>query len=255
MAEINFRLDGKVVMVTGAGRGIGKGIATACAGAGADIVLISRTAEEIEATAAEVEAQRQQALPLVLDICDLAAQDQTVAQAVDHFGRIDVLVNNAATNVYRDFVDVPEEEFDTIVGTNLKALFFISQKVARQMIAAGAGGKIINIVSAMALVGGEKRAVYCASKGGVLQLTKTMAIELADHNIQVNAIAPTFIRTALNEEAFADEEFYGEIIRRIPAHHVRKVEDVAAALVYLASPAADFVTGHCLSVDGGYVAW
>ena len=255
MPEINFRLDGKVLMVTGAGRGIGKATAIACAQAGADLVLISRTREQLDDTAAQVQQAGREALIQVFDLCDLSAHADAVAEAVRHFGRIDVLVNNAATNVYRDFIDVPEEEFDTIISTNLKALFFISQAVARKMIELGNGGKIINIVSAMALDGGEKRAVYCATKGGVLQLSKTMAIELAEHNIQVNAIAPTFIRTELNAEAFADEDFYSEIIRRIPAHHVGEVEDVAGAVVYLASPAADFVTGHCLSVDGGYVAW
>lgn len=255
MAEINFRLDNKVVMVTGGGRGIGKGIATACAQAGADLALISRTGHELEETARQVREAGRQALVLPLDIRDLPGQDRAVERTLDCFGRLDVLVNNAAVQVYREFMEVPEEEFDTIVDTNLKALFFLSQVVARQMVAAGNGGKIINIVSAMALVGGEKRAVYCATKGGVLQLTKVMAIELAEHNIQVNAIAPTFIRTQLSEEAFRDEEFHSEVIRRIPVHHVGEVEDVAAAVTYLASAAADFVTGHCLSVDGGYVAW
>jgi len=255
MPEISFRLDGKVVMITGAGRGIGKRIATASAQAGADVVILDILADESEATAIEVRDYGRQALVIAADITDQAARNQAVEQTLAHFGQIDVLVNNAAINVYRKFVDVPEEEYDKIMAVDLKAAFFLSQKVAQTMIEAGKGGKIINITSAMALVGGELRAVYCACKGGLLQLTKVMAIELAEHNIQVNAIAPTFIRTQLNVEAFSDEEFYSEIIRRIPAHHTGEVEDVAAAVVYLASPAADFVTGHCLSVDGGYVAW
>jgi len=255
VAEISFRLDNKVVMVSGGARGIGQGIALASAQAGAHLALLDILTDELEATAAELQELGYQVLPKNVELCDLAALDEAVAQTVDRFRRIDVLVNCAGTNVYRQFIDVPEEEYDKIMAVNLKAAFFLSQKVARSMIEAGGGGKIINICSAMALVGGEMRAVYCTSKGGLLQLTKVMAIELADHDIQVNAIAPTFIRTQLNIEAFQDEEFYSEIIRRIPAHHTGEVEDVAGAVVYLASPAADFVTGHCLSVDGGYVAW
>jgi 2-deoxy-D-gluconate 3-dehydrogenase len=169
-------------------------------------------------------------------------------------GRIDGLVNCAGTNVYRLALEVPEDEWDLIMGVNLKGLFFVSQAVAREMVERKTKGRIVNISSTSGLRGGDYRAVYCASKGGVIQLTRTMAIELGPLGISVNAVAPTFTATEINKEMLEDPERKAQILSSIPAGRLGRPIDTAAAIVFLLSEAADFINGAILAVDGGRLA-
>ena len=250
----DFSLTDQKAVVTGSSMGIGRGIALALAHAGADVVVTSRTAERAEPVAAEIRQMGREALALALEVTSLDSIDAMVEATLERFGRIDILVNNAGINIPEEALEVTEEHWDCVLDTNLKGLFFCSQRVGRVMITQGRG-KIINVASQMGLVGGELRAAYCSSKGGVVQLTKVLAIEWSRHGVNVNAVAPTFIRTPLTEPMFEDEEFYQEVLSKIPLGRIGEVEDVVGAVVFLASPAADLITGHTLLVDGGWVAW
>jgi 2-deoxy-D-gluconate 3-dehydrogenase len=250
----DFSLTDQIAVVTGASMGIGRGIALALAHAGADVVVTSRAVERAEPVAAEIRQMGRQALPLALEVLSLDSIDAMVEATLERFDRIDILVNSAGINIPEPALEVTEEHWDTVLDTNLKGLFFCSQRVGRVMMDQGRG-KIINIASQMGLVGGNLRAAYCSSKGGVVQLTKVLAIEWSRHGVNVNAVAPTFIRTPLTEPMFRDEAFYQEVLSKIPLGRIGEVEDVAGAVVFLASSAADLVTGHTLLVDGGWVAW
>ena len=174
---------------------------------------------------------------------------------VERFGRVDVLVNNAGTNIQQLGVDVTEEAWDSIMDLNVKGAFFAAQAVGRQMIGQGDGGRIINIASQMGEVGFYKRSAYCASKGAVVQFSKVLAVEWAPYGIRVNAIGPTFIDSPLAQEMFADAQVKREALERIPIGRLGRMEEVAAGVVYLASEGADLVTGHHLLLDGGWTAW
>ncbi|MFQ5856143.1 MAG: SDR family NAD(P)-dependent oxidoreductase [Anaerolineae bacterium] len=250
----DFSLTDQKAIVTGASMGIGRGIALALAHAGADVVVTSRAEERAEPVAAEIRQMGRQALALPLEITALDSIDATVDATLERFGRIDILINNAGINIPEPALEVTEEHWDTVLDTNLKGLFFCSQRVGRVMMDQGRG-KIINVASQMGLVGGTLRAAYCSSKGGVVQLTKVLAIEWSRHGVNVNAVAPTFIRTPLTEPMFEDERFYQEVLSKIPLGRIGEVEDVVGAVVFLASSAADLVTGHTLLVDGGWIAW
>jgi NAD(P)-dependent dehydrogenase (short-subunit alcohol dehydrogenase family) len=250
----DFRLDEQVAIVTGASTGIGRGVALALANAGAHVVVTSRATERAEPVAAEIRALGRKALPVAVEITSLESIDALVAAVEERFGRIDILINNAGINIPELAVDVTEAHWDRVLDTNLKGLFFCSQRVGRIMLAQGRG-KIVNIASQMGLVGGRLRAAYCASKGGVVQLTKVLAIEWSHHGVNVNAVAPTFLRTPLTEPMFEDEAFYQEVLSTIPMGRIGAIEDVLGAVVFLVSPAAAFITGHTLLVDGGWTAW
>lgn len=250
----DFSLTDQKAVVTGASMGIGRGIALALAHAGADVAVTSRTVERAEPVAAEIRQMGRQALALALEVTALDSIDAMVEAALERFDRIDILVNNAGINIPEPALEVTEEHWDTVLDTNLKGLFFCSQKVGRVMMDQGRG-KIINVASQMGLVGGRLRAAYCSSKGGVVQLTKVLAIEWSRHGVNVNAVAPTFIRTPLTEPMFEDQDFYQDVLSRIPLERIGEVEDVVGAVVFLASSAADLITGHTLLVDGGWVAW
>ncbi len=241
--------------MTGSSKGIGRAIALALAHAGADVVVTSRGLADAEVVAREVENLGRSALACELEVRSRPSIEAMVQKVLGQLGRIDILVNNAGINIPQPAVEVTEEAWDAVLDTNLKGLFFCSQAVGRAMIERGQGGKIINVASQMGLVGGRLRSAYCASKGGVVQVTKVLAIEWAPHRINVNAVAPTFIRTPLTEPMFQDETFYRDVVSRIPWGQVGEPEDVAGAVIYLASPASDLVTGHTLLVDGGWVAW
>lgn len=250
----DFSLTDQKAVVTGSSMGIGRGIALALAHAGANVVVTSRTAERAEPVAAEIRQMGREALALALEVTSLDSIDAMVEATLERFGRIDILVNNAGINIPEEALEVTEEHWDCVLDINLKGLFFCSQRVGRVMITQGRG-KIINVASQMGLVGGKLRAAYCSSKGGVVQLTKVLAIEWSRHGVNVNAVAPTFIRTPLTEPMFEDKEFYQEVLSKIPLGRIGEVEDVVGAVVFLASPAADLITGHTLLVDGGWVAW
>jgi NAD(P)-dependent dehydrogenase (short-subunit alcohol dehydrogenase family) len=247
-----FRLDGKVALVTGAGRGIGRGVALALAAAGAELVLNSRTPAELEAVAAEIEAQggcRAQLLPF-----DATDSEQARA-AIDGLARLDILVNNAGINRPQPFLAVDEATLDQMLALNIKAAFVVAQSAARLMVRAGAG-VVINMSSQMGHVGSERdRTVYVMTKHALEGLTKAMAVELAPRGVRVVSIAPTFIETPLTKPFFDDPATRNWILDRIPLGRAGTVAEVANAVVFLASPAAGLVTGSSLLADGGWTAW
>ena len=248
-----FDLFGKVAIVTGAGRGMGYHIALALAKYGADIVVCSRTVPELKRVGAEIEKIGRRALIHEMDVTKVSEIHGMVEQAVNAFGHIDILVNNAGVNITQWAVDVTEEAWDRVLDTNLKALFFCAQAVGRVMIRQKKG-KIINVSSQTGTVAIPQRAAYCSSKGGVNQLTKLLAIEWAQYNINVNAIAPTFIETPFTKPMFEKEGFREYVLGNIPLGRVGKPEDVTGAVIYLASEASNLVTGHILLLDGGWTA-
>jgi len=250
-----MRVDGKVALVTGGGSGIGKTLAICLAEAGADCVVaeLPDKMASLDETCAAIEAAGRKALPLPVNLRDLDTIDPMVAEAVAKLGRIDILVNNAGVNIPRAALDLTEEDWDGVLDVNLKGLFFLSQRVAKEMVKQG-DGKIINIASQNGVVGYYKRAAYCSSKAGVVNLTRVLAIEWAEHKINVNAVGPTFILTPLTQSTFDDPVLREDLLKRIPLGRVGQPEDVAGAVVFLASPAADLVTGHTLLVDGGWTA-
>ncbi len=253
MALPSMRLDGKVAVVTGAGSGIGKAVAVAEAGADCVACELPEKVEDLEAVCDEIRELGCRALPLPLRLPDLESIDAAVDGAVEEMGRIDVLVNNAGINIPRDALEVTEEDWDRVLDVNLKGLFFLSQRVARKMVATG-GGKIVNMASQNGVIGYYKRAAYCSSKAGVINLTRVLALEWAPYKINVNAVGPTFILTPLTQSTFDDPALRNDLLKRIPLGRVGQPEDVVGAVVFLASPAADLVTGHTLMVDGGWTA-
>lgn len=194
-------------------------------------------------------------VPVVMDVTDISSVREGVDKAASELGGLDILVNNAGLNVPQGVFEVDEESWDAVMSTNLKGSFFAIQSAARHMVDGESGGRIINIGSQAGVVGIEERSAYGASKGGVTVLTKVLALELAEYNITVNTVAPTFVATELTRSTLEDPEWRERILSRIPLGRVGEVEDVAAAVVYLASPAGAMVTGHTLLVDGGWTAW
>jgi NAD(P)-dependent dehydrogenase (short-subunit alcohol dehydrogenase family) len=245
-----MRLEGRRALVTGAGRGIGLAAAAALGQAGAHVVLAARTEAEIAAAAAEIRAEGGQADHLVLDVTAIAG----VRAALEAQEPFDVLVNNAGTNRPRSFLQVTEDDYDTIAELNLRAVFFTAQAVALQMVQAKRQGSIINISSQMGHVGGARRTVYCMTKHGMEGLTKAMAIDLAPYRIRVNTIGPTFIDTPLTRPFWTDKPFHDDVLRRIKLGRLGTVEDLMGAVVFLASDAAALITGTSLLVDGGWTA-
>jgi NAD(P)-dependent dehydrogenase (short-subunit alcohol dehydrogenase family) len=250
-ADNAFRLDGKRALVTGAGRGIGRATALALAVAGAELVLVSRTPSELDEVATEIASSGGKARPIALDV----TRTDAVHDAFAGLGRLDILVNNAGINRPQPFLDVDEATLDQLLGLNVRAAFIVAQAAARLMVAQG-GGVIINVSSQMGHVGSERdRTVYVMTKHALEGLTKAMAVELAPKGVRVVSIAPTFIETPLSRPFLNDPDTRKWIVDRIPLGRVGTVEEVASAVVFLASPAAALVTGSSLLVDGGWTAW
>jgi NAD(P)-dependent dehydrogenase (short-subunit alcohol dehydrogenase family) len=246
----SFRLDSKRALVTGAGRGIGLAAAGALADAGAHVTLAARTEAEIEAAAKAIRARGQKAQALVLDVTDLSAMHRAVADAEPFH----ILVNNAGTNRPKPLLDVTIDDFDAIMGLNVRAAYFIAQAVARRLVAAKKPGSIINISSQMGHVGAARRTVYCASKHAMEGFTKAMAIELAPHNVRVNSIGPTFLETPLTRPFFQDAAFKAEVLSKIKLGRLGQLDEVTGAILFLASDASSLMTGSALVLDGGWTA-
>jgi len=247
-----FRLDGRTALVSGAGRGIGRACAIALAQAGAEVLLLSRTPKEIDGVASEIISKGGKATAIPCDVTD----SQAVKKVFAGLASLDVLVNNAGSNLPEPFVEVSEEHLDRLLGLNVRAAFIVAQAAARTMLASPNryGRAILNMSSQMGHVGAVNRSVYCLTKHALEGLTKAMALELAPHGIRVVSIAPTFVETPLTKP-WLDTPDFGKWVRdRIPSGQVGQLEDVAAAVVFAASPAAALVTGSSLLVDGGWTA-
>lgn len=245
-----FGLQGLTALVTGAGRGLGAAIATELAAAGAKVFILSRNQAELAKLAEHIAAQGGQAQPMVCDVTDA----QAVEAALDSIEHLDILVNNAGANIPAEFVDVTHEQLDALLQLNVRAVFLTAQAAARKIMAGGKGGSIINMSSQMGHVGAVRRSVYCMTKHAVEGLTKAMALELAEHNIRVNTVAPTFVMTPMTETFFKEETFRDWVMQRLPMGRLLPTRDVAFAVCYLASPAAAMVTGTSLKLDGGWTA-
>lgn len=253
----SFDLSGKVVLVTGADKGIGQGIAVGLAHAGADVAITTRHLPRADKTLEMIAGQGRQGFAAELDVTVLSQIKPAVDRVVDRFGRIDILVNNAGYNFTQTPLEVTEEMWDAVYNTNVKGLFFVTQAVARVMVdqPVGAGkvkGKVINVASQAAFAAMPKRVAYCSSKAAVVHMTRVLALEFARVPILVNAVAPTFVKTELTSGFLADPDFYKYVTESILLDRLGSPEDVSGAVVYLASAAADLVTGHTLVVDGGW---
>jgi len=249
-----FSLHGKVRIVTGAGRGLGYGIALALAGAGSDLIIVSRSRQELEYASQEITTEtNRMVLPVSLDLAKEGEIESLVEDVLEEFGRIDVLVNNAGTTVRKPFLEVTQKEFDDVVHLNLRAVYFLTQAVVKEMVR-HKRGKIINIASLGSQIGLRNISAYTATKGGIASLTKTLALELAGYNINVNAVAPGYFKTKMTEALFRDEEGYRWVLSRIPLGRAGVPHDLAGTVIFLASSASDYVTGQVVFVDGGWIA-
>lgn len=247
-----FSLANKVAIVTGCDTGLGQGMALGLAEAGCDIVGVGRkTPHE---TAQQVTALGRKFVAIQADLSKQDAIASLVSQAVEKMGRIDILLNNAGTIRRCDALEFSEKDWDDVMNLNMKSVFFLSQAVARQYIAQGGGGKIINIASMLSFQGGIRVPSYTASKSGVLGLTRLLANEWAPHKINVNAIAPGYMATNNTQALREDPERNREIVERIPAGRWGKPDDLKGPVVFLSSGAADYVNGYTLAVDGGWLA-
>lgn len=248
---ISFDLSGRRALVTGANTGIGQAIAVALAQAGADVALAGRSAPD-ETLGMLADAGRK-SVNISADLSSIEAVGRVIEETVAGIGGIDILVNNAGIIRRNDLADFTEEDWDAVIDTNLKSLFFLSQAAAKRMMAQGSG-KIVNIASLLSFQGGVRVPSYAAAKSGVAGVTRAMANELAPKGIQVNAIAPGYIATNNTAALQADETRNRQILERIPTGRWGRPEDIAGTAVFLASAAADYVTGQVLAVDGGWLA-
>lgn len=246
----SFRLDGKRALVTGASRGIGLGGAVALAEAGAHVVMVSRSKDDIEAAAQSLRNEEFAATGVSLDV----TKDDAVAQLIAEHGPFDILFNNAGTNKPEPYTEVSTDNFDSIMDLNVKSAFFVAQQIATHMIDQGRGGSIIHTSSQMGHVGGIDRSVYCSSKWAIEGLTKASAIELAKHDIRVNTIAPTFIRTPMTQSTFDDPERVKWLEEKIKLGRIGEVEDIMGAVLFLACDASALITGTSIVIDGGWTA-
>ncbi len=245
----SMRLDGRRALVTGAGRGIGLAAAAALADAGAHVTLAARSTDEIGAAVSAIREAGGAADPLPLDVTDLDAVGSLAGAAP-----FDILINNAGTNRPKPIGEVTPEDYDVVLGLNVRSALFVAQAVARGLVAAGRRGSLIHIGSQMGHVGGPGRTLYCASKWAIEGFSKALALDLAPHGIRSNTVAPTFIETPMTAPFLADPAFRASVLGKIKLGRLGRVEDLMGAIVYLASDASALVTGTSLIVDGGWTA-
>ncbi len=247
-----FDLDGKVALVTGASQGLGKRFATVLAERGAKVALAARQVERLDSLKVQIEQDGGTAGAVRLDVTDAASIEACFVQVEKDLGPIDILVNNAGVAVSKSVLEQTEADWDKVVGTNLKGAFFVAQAAARRMVERGEGGAIVNIASVLALEVIGHLAPYAASKGGIWQVTKTMALELARHDIRVNALAPGYIETDINRD-FLQGQTGQQMVKKIPKRRFGEPEDLDGALLLLASNAGRYITGSVIVVDGGFM--
>jgi NAD(P)-dependent dehydrogenase (short-subunit alcohol dehydrogenase family) len=246
-ATPSFRLDGRRAIVTGAGRGIGLAAAAALGEAGAEVTLVSRTASEIEAAAAQI---GNSATATVLNVCDITAVKAFFAERP----AFHILVNNAGTNRPKPLWEVSEDDYDAVYNLNVKSAFFVAQACVQKMIAERVKGSLIHIGSQMGHVGGPNRSLYCGSKWALEGMNKAFALDLASHGIRSNTIAPTFIETPLTKPYFDDSVFKAHVLSKIKLGRIGQVEDLMGAILFLASDASALMTGTSMVIDGGWTA-
>lgn len=250
--HLQINLMGKVAIVTGAGRGIGKAIAKALAAAKASVVVNDVDWNTATQVSREIESSGGKALPAKADVRIRSEIEQMVQNAIQELGRVQVLINNAGVILRKPAEEISEEEWDKVIDINLKGTFLCAQEVAKAMIREGKGGKIINLASIMGEVALPPRAAYCASKGGIIALTKDLAAEWAKHGITVNTLAPGWTVTEMTQSYFSQEPVRQFLLERIPLNRLGKPEDVANLAVFLASEYSDYITGQAICVDGGW---
>lgn len=253
MVDVSFSVEGRVALVTGATGGIGSDLAAALGRAGARVGVAGRRGSRVQSVVEAIRAAGGEASAIDLDLTDRSSIEAAVANVVATFGRIDILVNNAGLGTNHDAIDATEVEWDELFAVNVRGLFFACQSAARHMLAQGSG-RIINMASQAGVVGIRRHAAYSASKAAVIGLTRVLALEWAPHGITVNAVAPTWVYTPGTAERLDDPTFLASVLERIPVGRVASTADVAAAVIYLASPGAAMVTGTVLAVDGGWTA-
>ena len=247
----DYRLDGKVAMVTGSTKGLGYAIAMMFAAFGAKVVVSSRHQEECDAAAKEICALGGKAVGIAADVGKTADVKRLIREAVGQFGGLDILVNNAGTAITKPILQVDEAEYDRVMDTNLRGVFFASKEAAAVMAEQGRGGRIIQIASIGALKGTNQLSTYCASKAAVLSLTKTMALEWSRYGITITAICPGYVKTEINAAQFQDEKFLGKALKGIPQRRLGTADEVAAIALFLASESAGMITGSAIVADMG----
>lgn len=245
-----FDLTGKVAIVTGASRGLGQYFARALAGAGADLLITSRQLSSLSVFRRELEESGCLAVPLELDVTEYGSIENMASASFDAFGKIDILVNNAGCNIRKPALDITWEDWNTVLDTNLRGPFFVAQAVARHMIPQQSG-RIINIGSVTSVAGYAGLGPYCASRGGIKQLTMSLADDWGRHGVTVNCLAPGWFKTKQNEVLYEDPEWVEYLVDRIPLKRPGEPHDLDGALLFLASDASQYVTGQTLLVDGG----
>ena len=241
-----YDLRGQRALVTGAGRGIGEACAKTLAAVGAEVVLTARTEKQLEQVRDRIIESGGKASVHAADIYSMEAVNN-----LKKLGPFNILVNNAGNNIPEHFCEVSEERFDKVMGLNVKSAFFVAQVVAKGMVESGIRGSIIHVSSQMGIVGGQNRTVYCASKHAMEGFSKSMALDLAENGIRVNTVCPTFIETDLTRPFMEEKEFKEYILSRIPLGHVGQADDVANAVLFLASDMSGYITGQTINVDGG----
>ncbi|HVL02726.1 MAG TPA: glucose 1-dehydrogenase [Dongiaceae bacterium] len=251
MSDVNFRLDGKVALITGASSGFGQFFAPALARQGAKVVVAARRRNPLLALEEKIESDGGKCLAVAMDVTDRASVQEALNQAEAAFGCVDILINNAGIGDSNAMFDVSAEEWDRVMSTNLTGAFNTAQEVARRMNQHGKHGSIINIASVLGLRVASHLTAYCASKAGLVQLTKAMALELARYQIRVNAICPGYFLTDINRD-FMDSEAGKSMIKRVPQRRLGDLSELLGPLFLLASDASSFMTGSILSVDGGH---
>lgn len=250
---MSFDLTGKIAIVTGGGSGLGYDISLTLANAGATVVIADINAELGLRTANEIQQSGREAMFFELDVANSQGVKEMTCSVVETFGAINILVNSAGITKRLPPLDFPEEDFDRIIAVNLKGTFLCCQAAARQMVQHG-GGKIVNLTSIGGMVGLPNTVAYCASKGGVVQMTRALAIDLAPSKINVNAIAPSLANTPIAATVFQNPKTLDWFLSKVPLGRLCEPRDISEAVLFLSSSASDFITGHILAVDGGYLA-